>query len=498
MKKFIKILKENTPDEIKKFYIVGGYVRDLYLNQDTFNDIDVIWPIDAQEIEKYLKKRFLVKKKTKTYATSLYHNGKKFLVEISPLKSHSIEEDLLSRDLTINSIALLVSKQDNEVRWVDPSGGIEDLTYQILRSIREENLVEDPLRMLRVFRFQSKLKFEIDNYTFACIRRNRQLIKRVPKEMIYSELMKIFQYQYCEVAIRNMTNAGILQEIIPEIVQVTTFRHQDKFHKYETVFEHSMRVLRNCKLKRLPIEYNLAALFHDIKKPSVYDGKHYLYHEIKSAVSTREILKELKFPNKMITHISDIVENHMIPMDSRKKLIEMRYKLGKDRFQKEIEFIHADKMATHSDWLQSEMCRVFKALTNEVLGYDPFFSRIDTMINGDIIIALGIKPSIGIKYILNYLRNFFFKKPELLSEEKVHELLKLNLKYETDYRQLKMKKKTYKRKYEYIRENKIYGLLEKGEKLTFKTGIFEFIYLSKGEFEPWLSKNKKECSLFFL
>jgi tRNA nucleotidyltransferase/poly(A) polymerase len=493
----LKVIKKHIPSEIDYFYIVGGYVRDMFMKRDKYKDIDMVWPINECEIEKYFKRTFLIKEKTKTFILPVYFKGEKLKIEISPLKGETIEEDLLSRDLTINSMAFKIKKECSEVETLDPCDGIGDLHYKILRCIDEKKFVDDPLRMLRVFRFQASTNFEIDSYTFKAINKYKKLISNSPNELISQELTKIFEGEYCVKAFRNMVKVSLLQEIMPEIEKTISFRHLDKHHKYETVFEHSMRVLQNCKTSQLGIDYAISSLLHDVAKPELFDGKHYLYHEEKGAEISNHILKRLKFSNKTAKNVCSIIKYHMIPLNSHKKMNEMRYLLGKENFKDEIEFINADKSATNTRWVQTDAYRDFMVAVEKVLNSDVFFENMDSKINGDILIKLGLRQSIGIKYIMDYLRSYFFKNPTALSEKRVYELLESNLLYKNKYGSFVFKNKMCERKYEYIKNNKIFGLLKSGEQIIQKTGIFEYHFLSEGDFETWLSINKKEYSLFF-
>ncbi|HPJ87481.1 MAG TPA: HD domain-containing protein [Thermotogota bacterium] len=497
MEKLIKLLKKKAPDFIQEFYIVGGFVRDFYLKVVDYNDIDIIWPVTEFEIEKYFKKSFLVKDRTKTFVSPFFFESKKIKLEITPLRHNSIEADLLSRDLTINSIAIKISKCDDTLIWIDPAGGRDDIKHGILRCWDENNLLEDPLRMLRIFRFQSKYNYEIDSYTFNSIVKHRMMIRLSPKEMIYSELQKTFEGPYCETAFRNMAKTGLLQEIIPEMREIITFRHGDQHHKGETVFEHSLCVLKNCLQKNLETNFRIAALFHDLKKPDVFDGKHYLFHETEGAKATENILESLKFPRKNINEVATIIKFHMIPLESQKKLYEMRYILGKERFLKQIDFIISDKSATDTGWTNSNQFLKFSSLSDKILNSDDFFETMDFLINGDMLLSIGLKESIGIKKILNYLRGYFFKNPDNLSEMKIRTMLENNLKYRESYREMLYGRVFHKRKREYVKDDLIVGILETGEKISFKTGIFEYTYLTEGEFKNWLLKNEKEYSLFF-
>lgn len=497
-KKMTEIIKEIV-NQIKVdnpyFYIVGGFPRDVLLKR-AYNDIDMVVLTDNQE-DIGTK---IIKKTTGTYLKFLNISGKKKIkLEISPLKFSDIDKDLKSRDLTLNSIAYKVCSKTGEYKIYDPCGGVSDLSLKILRCYDKKNFLEDPIRMLRVFRFQAQLGFEIDSHTFMCISELKSLIRESAKELIYEELRKIFSSKCCAKAIRNMALSGLLGEIIPEFQASISFCHQDKFHKNETIFEHSLKVMKLCEERSLGLEFIVAALFHDISKPFVFDGKHYLNHEKDGAGKTLEILKELGFPYNFAKTVSKIIACHMIPLNSHKKIFEIRYNLGESFFASQVEFITADKIANDFFWKEKETYHNFKKNLELLYNFDKnsFFSRINEIVNGATLKSFGIKQSIGFKQILNYLKNYYFKYPQKLSHEVTKKLLEQNLYFVNNYDQFKFGNIETRRVKEFIDGHHIVGVLQGLQELEFKSGIFEFSYLSEGDFHKWKKERQKNSSLFY-
>ncbi|MFW5871525.1 MAG: HD domain-containing protein [bacterium] len=489
----------NQIDPISQYiYIVGGFPRDHILN-NPFNDLDIILPISKDDSFFNKKNKKRIKKETGTILKKINIDNKQFNLEISPLKENNIEEDLKSRDLSINSIAYKVSIKDRKWEILDPTGGIKDLHFKILRCYEEKNLIADPIRMLRIFRFQAVFGFDIDSNTFLLIRNRKAGINDAPSEMIYEELMKLFSGNYITKALRNMALSGLLRDIIPEMQSLITFLHQDSYHHHESVFEHSLLVLDNCVCQKLSSAYKVAALFHDIAKPITFDGKHYINHEKKGALLTKIILKRLRFSNRFINTVSSIVNYHMIPMNSQKKLFELRYNLGKDAFKNQIQFIKADKCAVNFFWSQTRTYQTFSKLVKKVLQYDNegFFEKLVTLANGTVLKKFGLKPGIAFQHILQYLRNYFFKNPEKLTRNQVRLLLEQNLYFTTHYNCFKHGDFKTKRLREYLRDHVIYGLLEDSKKHHLKSGLFTFYYFSEGEFKNWEKENQEFCTLFY-
>ena len=169
--------------------LVGGYIRDLILGK-TFNnpDIDIIVPSNSLEIAKEISikhnTKFIVLDKAREIVRVIF---KDFIIDISPQLGNSLTEDLTSRDLTINSIAYSFSSRS----IIDPSHGLKDLYSSFLRTNDTENLVHDPLRMLRCFRFYAEMDFEIDPEIIDFISLHKKKLSEVSVERIQNELKKI-------------------------------------------------------------------------------------------------------------------------------------------------------------------------------------------------------------------------------------------------------------------------------------------------------------------
>ena len=498
MKKIISEILKILDSKIQHFYIVGGLPRDRSLNKE-FHDVDIILPLFKDDAFFAKNSKKTIKKQIGTVLKRIEVDGKPFDLEISPIQAEGIEQDLESRDLTINSIAYKVDVNTKDFEVIDPSGGINDLHYQILRCYHKKNLENDPIRLLRIFRFQAVSDFDIDSKTLLDITYFKSKISNSPNEMICEELIKTFSGNYCVKAFRNMASCGLLSEIIPETDSLLTFLHQDPHHYHESVFEHSLHVLRNCLEENLGLEYRVAALFHDIAKPLVFDGKHYIGHENTGVKQTEKILKRLRFSKNFIKAVLRIIAYHMIPLDSQTKFFQMRYNTSKEAFEKQVAFIKADKKATNCFWEQTKKYQSFllQILTVKQYDDDGFFEHLNEFVNGRVLMKFGLKSGIGYQSILEYLRKKLFKKPEKLSKKQVRILLEQNLFFKGHYSCFQFGSIKSKRIREYINGKNIYGLLEDSKSLFLKSGIFNYNYFSEGEFINWEKENQKSYSLFF-
>ncbi len=173
----------------KGSYLVGGYIRDIILGRETEKvDFDIVVPLNAFEIGKKIADNFgskfiILDEKRKVVRIIFNH----IYIDIANQISSTIEGDLCSRDFSINSIAFFFDKKC----LVDPLNGIKDLEISLLRTHSENNLLNDPLRILRCFRFVSELNFKVDLNLITFIKKNKSKLHLVAKERINYEIQKI-------------------------------------------------------------------------------------------------------------------------------------------------------------------------------------------------------------------------------------------------------------------------------------------------------------------
>lgn len=221
----------------------------------------------------------------------------------------TIQEDAKRRDLTIN--ALYVNLSNDEI--IDPTGhGFEDIRKEIIRTPSDPNKVfnDDPLRMLRVIRFATRLGWGIDKDTWIGMVSNINRISIVSQERITDELGKILMCDKPSIGIRRLQNSGLLKIVLPQIYNLIGVK-QDIQH-FGDVFEHTLAVVD--KVTKI-VNHRWAALFHDVAKPytrSLKNGKiHFFNHENMGFTITDSVLKRMKFSNEDTRQISLAVKEHM-------------------------------------------------------------------------------------------------------------------------------------------------------------------------------------------
>jgi len=173
----------------KGSYLVGGYIRDIILGRKTEKvDFDIVVPLNAIEIGKKIAdnigSKFIILDEKREIVRIILNN---IDIDIANQFTSTIEGDLCSRDFSINSFAFLL---DNKC-LVDPLNGLKDLEISLLRTNSENNLLNDPLRILRCFRFVSELNFKVDLNLITFIKKNKGKLYLVAKERINNEIQKI-------------------------------------------------------------------------------------------------------------------------------------------------------------------------------------------------------------------------------------------------------------------------------------------------------------------
>lgn len=341
-----KILKKIEEDEIinqaikiaqnAEIYLVGGFLRDFYLNKENFDKDIIVSKIDAkkfsQELAQKIDATFIsLDEENKIYRLVL--KNKINCIDIANMVGNSIQEDLNRRDLTINSIALNLKT----LEIIDVTSGIKDLKERKLRHINEQNFIDDPLRLLRVFRFQSMLGFSLDNELLKIIKKHAKKINLPAVERVNYELLKLFSGENSAQALIDMDNLGLLKEILPICEDLK--KVPPNSHHHLNLFGHSIEVVKqiqelyeksNTEVKnhlnlidfggatRLS-HLKFAGLLHDIGKPSTWTieedtGKHrFIKHDDVGAKLGKQILKDKKFSKKQIDYIAKIIKYHIYP-----------------------------------------------------------------------------------------------------------------------------------------------------------------------------------------
>lgn len=269
-----------------QIYLVGGTIRDKLLglpsndydyvvtgaNSSTFcgakrvgKDFEV-YLISHLELERVFKSKFPVGTHEVRFARVERSTGPGYSDFVTETQDVTIESDLSSRDLTINSIAQLVGTSD----YIDPYGGLEDLQKKHLRHTTDK-FIEDPVRVLRLARLRAKLGYDwkIAPETKVLVYSMRDSLKSLQSERVWKEFEKALALENSHIFFNTLFELGVLDCISPSIHAMTTLKEGSRYHEEASVFEHTMMMLALTS-KDTPILSKLACLYHDIAKPLTY------------------------------------------------------------------------------------------------------------------------------------------------------------------------------------------------------------------------------------
>ena len=316
-------------------YVVGGYVRDIFLERPS-NDIDVVVVGSGIKVADALRRKLGRKAHIsvfKNFGTaqvkykdlevefvgarreSYSHDSRKPIVE-----DGTLEDDQNRRDFTINAMAIQLNKA-HFGELVDPFGGIEDLEDGIIRTPLDPDITfsDDPLRMMRCVRFATQLKFFIEDETFEALARNADRLKIISGERICDELNKIMKSAQPSRGFVDLQRSGLLNLILPELAALDIVETKNgRAHKNN--FYHTLEVLDNVAKKSDNLWLRWAALLHDIGKtrskrwdPAL--GWTFHNHNFLGAKMVPEIFRRLKEPMDMkMKYVQKLVDLHMRPI----------------------------------------------------------------------------------------------------------------------------------------------------------------------------------------
>ena len=316
-------------------YVVGGYVRDIFLQRKS-NDIDVVVVGSGIQIATELKNSLGKKAHVSIFRNfgtaqvkykgleiefvgarkeSYTRGSRKPIVE-----NGSLEDDQNRRDFTINALAICLNKA-RFGELVDPFDGIYDMEDGIIRTPLDPDITfsDDPLRMLRCIRFATQLNFFIEEETFDALERNAERIKIISGERIEEELNKIIMTSTPSKGFVDLHRCGLLQLILPELTNLDIVETRNgRAHKNN--FYHTLEVLDNVSKKSDNLWLRWAALLHDIGKPKSKrwdnnNGWTFHNHNFIGGKMVSDIFRRLKLPmDAKMKYVSKLVDLHMRPI----------------------------------------------------------------------------------------------------------------------------------------------------------------------------------------
>nr|WP_300005222.1 HD domain-containing protein [Tissierella sp.] len=433
---YINILLDKLEKNGFEAFIVGGSVRDSVLGKVP-SDYDITTNALPEEMEEVFQdfKTILIGKEFGTIVVvqeeanteiTTYRIEEDYLDGRRPSSvcfSSDIVEDLKRRDFTINAMAYSKS-----CGLIDPFGGREDLKKKVIRTVGDprERFLEDHLRILRCVRFSARLEFYIENDTLKACREMAHLLEKISAERIREELFRMLLSRDPSYGLRLLLDLNILEVIIPELIETVGFDQRNPHHEMD-VFNHTL-----CVVDSVPpiIEIRLAALFHDIGKPSTFslDDQgigHFYGHQEVSRDMAEEILKRLRASNHTIEVVKILVKEHMTQHNdySRKGLKRLINRVGEEKIDLLLDLQKADMICT-SRGRDTRSIEARRLEIKEIIEFQEPVEKKQLDIDGNDIVKLGYKQGILIGEILDSLLELVLETPELNKKETLIEIIK--------------------------------------------------------------------------
>ncbi|WP_445749116.1 CCA tRNA nucleotidyltransferase [Polaribacter sp.] len=300
-----------------KSYVIGGFVRDYFLQRGTAKDIDIVVVGSGIELAKQVSKLLPNKPKVqifKTYGTAMLRFQDMEIEFVGARKESysedsrnpevsegTLEDDQNRRDFTINALALSLNEDDFGA-LLDPFQGMKDLDNKIIKTPLNPDITysDDPLRMMRAIRFASQLNFTIEADSLAAITKNASRLEIITRERIVDELHKILASKKPSIGFLLLEQTNLLPQILPELIalkgveEVEGQKHKDNFY-------HTLEVVDNIALHTDDVWLRWAALLHDIgkaptKKFSKKVGWTFHGHEFVGSKMVYKLFSRLKMP----------------------------------------------------------------------------------------------------------------------------------------------------------------------------------------------------------
>ena len=409
-------------------YIVGGSLRDLLLDR-TVADWDVATsalPARTQELfpGSAYENRFgtvAVRLDGATYEVTTFRREHVYADHRRPERVEfgvAIDEDLARRDFTMNAIAW--GGRAEPVGLHDPYSGLADLRARTIRAVGhpDDRFAEDALRMLRAVRFAATLGFTIEPATLSAIRRRAPLAAELSGERVQAELRRILAAPRPSVALRLMADNGLLDVLFPDLAAQRGIA-QNKIRGRD-LWDHTLAAVDAAHPTRPVVR--LAALLHDVGKPSTLQEGHFPGHEAEGAKIAERILRDLAFPRHEIDHVVRLVAHHMFSYSrawSDAAVRRFMRRVGVELLDDLLALREADNVGSGQRPVAGQLPELRERIAAE-LGARHALQLADLAVDGnDLRDALGIEAGPEVGRILGALLDRVVADPSLNERERL-------------------------------------------------------------------------------
>lgn len=329
----IKTISQVAETENKNVFAVGGFVRDLILGRER-NDLDVLVIGSGVEFAKSVADKLGINNVNyfKNFGTAHFdfdnmniefvgarkesydRNTRKPIVE-----DGSFEDDITRRDFTINTLALSLNKNDFG-KLIDIYNGFDDIENKLIKTPLDpfKTFDDDPLRIMRAFRFASQLNFFVDESIMIAAKEMRNRLSIVSQERITDEFLKILESPKPSVGLQLLFDSGVLEIVFPEISIMAGVDQRKDYH-HKDVFLHTLQVVDNICSETNNVWLRFAALVHDIAKPPTkkfIEGIGWTFHghEELGARMMKKVFNRMKLPLHQLEYIQKLIRLHLRPI----------------------------------------------------------------------------------------------------------------------------------------------------------------------------------------
>jgi poly(A) polymerase len=393
-------------------YLAGGCVRDQLLGIEA-KDCDVATSATAEEVQRVFSGR-VTDLVGKSFGVVRVREGEEFF-EVAMFRQDGAyidgrhptsvtpatpEEDAQRRDFTINGMFYDPIAE----KLIDYVGGEADLKAGIIRAIGnpEHRFHEDHLRLLRAIRFAARFGFQIEQTTWEAIKAGAAMIRTVSAERVRDELNRIFTVAKPERGLDLLDQSGLLAQVLPDIAALHGVEQPPQYHPEGDVFEHTRLML--TKVPAPDLELALAILFHDVgKKPTAKKDENgrirFNEHESVGAEMAEKIMTDLRYDNKTIHNVKELVQHHMQFKDvPHMKQSTLKKMMSRQNFVKELELHRIDCESSHGDLRHWDYLKhLLETMPPEEINPPP-------LISGHDLLAMGVPPGKTIGRILDAVK----------------------------------------------------------------------------------------------
>jgi tRNA nucleotidyltransferase (CCA-adding enzyme) len=335
-----------------------------------------------------------------------------------------IVSDLARRDFTVNAIAWgRTAHPDTTPSWVDPHAGLTDLDDRLLRAVGHplRRFDEDALRLMRAARLAAQLDFEIEPATRAAMTATRELVKWVSRERVGGELRRMLHADPPSRGFTILAETGLLEPLLPDLAAQVGLP-QDKVTGHD-LWQHSLATLDAAATLAGSSEIlRLAALLHDIGKPSTYADGHFLGHDVEGARLAESMLTSLAVPRREVDRVSRLIRHHMFSYQRQWSGAAVRRfirRVGADLVDDLIRLRQADNVgsglpadAGHLDELRQRVAR-------ELAAGAPLALK-DLAVDGRVLMSeLDLAPGPQVGRLLDRLLDSVIEDPGLNTREQL-------------------------------------------------------------------------------